>query len=167
MSTRLSDIPTEIFATVLYGQVNRLAFEDNIAQNASYSSGSKGNISTFIIHKHGDKTISDDHTLLEPLYGTMAYRGQVIQSESPRKTLRIKQISQLIYWKPVMQVEIAPENDNSDDRKDELVQLVQSWIDEGDTDEQRETLEHLIHALDEDRSSNRKLFPKELKGKSW
>ena len=48
-----------------------------------------------------------------------------------------------------------------------LVQLVQSWIDEGDADEQRETLEYLIQALDEDRLSDRKLFPKELKGKSW
>ena len=48
-----------------------------------------------------------------------------------------------------------------------LVQLVQSWIDEGETDEHRETLDYLIHALDEDRLSNRKLFPKELQGKSW
>lgn len=55
----------------------------------------------------------------------------------------------------------------SDDRAAGLVQLVQSWIDEGDTDEQRETLEYLNHALDEDRPSNRKLFPKKLKGKSW
>ncbi len=55
----------------------------------------------------------------------------------------------------------------SGDRAAGLVQLVQSWIDEGDTDEQRETLEYLIHALDEDRLSNRKLFPKKLKGKSW
>ncbi len=48
-----------------------------------------------------------------------------------------------------------------------LVQLVQSWIDEGDADEQRVTLEYLIRVLDKDRPSNRKLFPKELKGKSW
>ena len=52
-------------------------------------------------------------------------------------------------------------------RADRLVQLLQSWIDEGDEEEQRETLEYLIHALDEDRLSNRKLFPRELKGKSW
>ena len=55
----------------------------------------------------------------------------------------------------------------SDDRADGLAQLIQSWMAEGDADEQRETLEHLIHALDEDRLSDRKLFPKELKGKSW
>lgn len=39
----------------------------------------------------------------------------------------------------------------------ELVSLLQSWI-EGDADEQRETGEYLIHALDEDRLSDRKLF---------
>jgi hypothetical protein len=63
--------------------------------------------------------------------------------------------------------EIVSGSKTSDDRAASLVQLVQSWIDEGDTDEQRETLEYLIHALDEDRPSNRKLFPKKLKGKSW
>ena len=31
----------------------------------------------------------------------------------------------------------------------------------------RLTLEYLIQVLDEDRLSYRKLFPKELKGKSW
>ena len=55
----------------------------------------------------------------------------------------------------------------SDDRAIGLVQLVQSWVDEGDADEQKETLDYLIHALDEDRLSSRKLFPKELQGKSW
>ena len=63
--------------------------------------------------------------------------------------------------------ELAEPTTPSDDRTNRLVQLVQSWIDEGDADEQRETLEYLIQALDEDRLSDRKLFPKELKGKSW
>ena len=63
--------------------------------------------------------------------------------------------------------EIVSESKTSDDCAAGLVQLVQSWVDEGDADEQRETLEYLIHALDEDRLSSRKLFPKELQGKSW
>ena len=63
--------------------------------------------------------------------------------------------------------EIVSESKTSDDRATGLVQLVQSWVDEGDTDEQRKTLEYLIYALDEDRLSSRKLFPKELQGKSW
>jgi hypothetical protein len=47
------------------------------------------------------------------------------------------------------------------------VELIQSWIDEGDADEQREIGEYLILALDEDRIGQRKLFPQELKGISW
>ena len=50
---------------------------------------------------------------------------------------------------------------------DELATLIQSWMDGNDTAEQRETIEYLIHALDEDRLSDRKLFPGKLKGKSW
>ncbi len=38
------------------------------------------------------------------------------------------------------------------------IQLLRAWR-EGDADEQRETLEYLQCVLDEDRSSNRPLFP--------
>jgi hypothetical protein len=48
-----------------------------------------------------------------------------------------------------------------------LVALVQSWIDSPDADEQRETGDYLIRALDEDRLSDRKLFPDDLKGVTW
>lgn len=163
MSTRPSEILTEILATVLYSQANRLDFEYNIAPNAPYSSGSVGNISAYIIRKRSDTAIADEHTELEQMPGTMAYGVPVKRVVIPDKTLRIKRNPQQVYWKPI----IAPEIGMSDDRANELVQLVQSWVDEGDTDEQRETFEYLVHALDEDRPSNRKLFPKELKGKSW
>ena len=63
--------------------------------------------------------------------------------------------------------ELAEPTVPSDDRANRLVQLLQSWIDGGDADEQRKTLDYLISALDEDRQSYRKLFPKKLKGKSW
>lgn len=53
------------------------------------------------------------------------------------------------------------------EKQTKLVNLLQSWIDEDDTEEQRETGEYLIHALDADRLSNRKLFPIELKGVTW
>ena len=48
----------------------------------------------------------------------------------------------------------------------DLVTLLESWMQENPA-EQRETLAYLIQALDEDRPSNRKLFPKALKGKTW
>jgi hypothetical protein len=53
------------------------------------------------------------------------------------------------------------------DRRQELVTLLQKWIDEDDADEQRETGDYLVGALDEDRLSGRKLFPAELKGVTW
>ena len=53
------------------------------------------------------------------------------------------------------------------DRRTELITLLQAWIDEGDLEEQRETGEYLIRALDEDRLSDRQLFPPDLKGVTW
>ncbi|MCG3160854.1 MAG: hypothetical protein JMDDDDMK_01929 [Acidobacteria bacterium] len=53
------------------------------------------------------------------------------------------------------------------ERREKAIALVQSWIDEGDEKEQKETGEYLIRVLDEDRLSDRKLFPVELKGVSW
>ncbi|MEG3878436.1 hypothetical protein QT972_13730 [Microcoleus sp. herbarium7] len=47
------------------------------------------------------------------------------------------------------------------------VNLIQSWMDDEDIEEQQETGEYLIGALDEDRLSERKLFPVEMKGVTW
>lgn len=52
------------------------------------------------------------------------------------------------------------------DRRTELAALIQTWTDE-DEEEQRETGEHLIRALDENRLSDRPLFPPRLKGVTW
>ena len=54
-----------------------------------------------------------------------------------------------------------------EDRRTELVTLLQSWLDEGDPEEQRETGTYLIRALDEDRLADRQLFPPDLKGVTW
>jgi len=53
------------------------------------------------------------------------------------------------------------------DRRTELITLLQTWLDEGDPEEQRDTGEYLIRALDEDRLSDRPLFPPDLKGVTW
>jgi hypothetical protein len=53
------------------------------------------------------------------------------------------------------------------DRSAKLVALLQSWIDAPDADEQKETGDFLVRALDEDRPSERKLFPPELEGVTW
>ncbi|MEM7116416.1 MAG: type II toxin-antitoxin system prevent-host-death family antitoxin [Chloroflexota bacterium] len=45
--------------------------------------------------------------------------------------------------------------------------LLQSWIDEGDAVEQAATGEALQAGLDENRLSDRQLFPPDQEGKSW
>jgi hypothetical protein len=55
----------------------------------------------------------------------------------------------------------------SNDLQEELVKVLQSWIVDGDAQEQKQTGEYLIQALDEDRLSDRRLFPPELKGVTW
>jgi hypothetical protein len=59
--------------------------------------------------------------------------------------------------------ELAP----AGDRRDDAVRLLQLWMDHGDAAEQKETGDYLVRALDEDRLSDRKLFPPEMKGVSW
>lgn len=53
------------------------------------------------------------------------------------------------------------------DQRLELSALIQGWIAEDDPAEQRETGDYLVRALDEDRSSDRKHFPPELKDVTW
>jgi hypothetical protein len=55
----------------------------------------------------------------------------------------------------------------SPDVQGKLAALLRSWIVEGDPQEQKETGEYLVRTLDEDRLSERRLFPLELKGKTW
>ena len=55
----------------------------------------------------------------------------------------------------------------ADETPGKLTALLQLWIEENDTQEQRETGEYLVQTLDEDRLSERRLFPLELKGKTW
>jgi hypothetical protein len=53
------------------------------------------------------------------------------------------------------------------DPQGKLVELLQPWIDEGDAQEQKEAGEYLIRVLDEDRLSDRRLFPPELRDVTW
>ena len=52
-------------------------------------------------------------------------------------------------------------------KQTQAVNLLQSWMDDEDLEEQQETGQYLIQALDEDRLSERKLFPLEMKGVTW
>jgi hypothetical protein len=64
-------------------------------------------------------------------------------------------------------LQLLSESISVKEKSAKLVNLLQSWIDEDDTTEQKETGEYLVQALDEDRLSDRKLFPSELKGVTW
>lgn len=52
-------------------------------------------------------------------------------------------------------------------KQTEAADVLQSWIDDNDTEDQQETGHYLIQALDKDRLSDRKLFPLETKGSAW
>lgn len=47
------------------------------------------------------------------------------------------------------------------------IDLLQSWIDGEDAEDQKETGDYLVKTLDEDRSSLREFFPSELEGVTW
>lgn len=66
------------------------------------------------------------------------------------------------YTLRLLKTHLPPKN-----RRHRAVELLQSWIDEGDAEEQIETGDYLVRTLDEDRLSDRKLFPLELQGVTW
>lgn len=66
------------------------------------------------------------------------------------------------YALDVLQRELSEQS-----RPGNAASVLQSWIDQGDAGEQRATFEYLTRVLDEDRPSDRKLFPPELKGVTW
>jgi hypothetical protein len=53
------------------------------------------------------------------------------------------------------------------ERREKLVALVQSWIDEDEASAEEGYDEEFLRMIDDDRPSYRKLFPPELKGISW
>lgn len=53
------------------------------------------------------------------------------------------------------------------DRRAAIIGLLESWLNESEAAEQRETGDYLVRVLDEDRLSDRPLFPKDLKGVTW
>ena len=64
-------------------------------------------------------------------------------------------------------VQLLEQQLQPEQRAAELVALLQSWIDDPDEAEQHETGDYLIRVLDEDRLSDRRLFPPEMEGVTW
>jgi hypothetical protein len=65
-----------------------------------------------------------------------------------------------------MTLQVLTNSISTKQKQTQAVNLLQSWLDDED-EEQQETGQYLINALDEDRLSDRKLFPLELKGVTW
>ena len=64
-------------------------------------------------------------------------------------------------------LQLLLERISTQDKSSQLVDLLQSWMDDEDDEEQKETGAYLIQSIDADRLSDRPLFPSELKGVSW
>jgi hypothetical protein len=80
-----------------------------------------------------------------------------LQQEAQRRGLPADQVT----------LRLLDENLPPTDQSSAVGALLQSWIDEDDAGEQKETGDYLVRALDGDRSSDRKLFPPNLEGVTW
>ena len=83
--------------------------------------------------------------------------GQRLAAEARRQGMPTDE-----YALRLLEQHVPPKN-----RRAELVTLLQTWIDAEDDEEQKETGDYLVRTLDEDRLSDRQLFPPELKGVTW
>ena len=98
-------------------------------------------------------------------FSGLSHSLQETQSSSvtPSGSLWLQTLARLVYEPgTASQSEIEnkelPQNAAQSQRNRALIQLLKSWR-EGDEQEQRSTWEYLKQALDEDRLSERKLFP--------
>lgn len=67
----------------------------------------------------------------------------------------------------VLALQLLTDSISIKQKQTEAVDMLQSWIDDDDVEDQQETGQYLIQSLDEDRLSDRKLFPLEMKGITW
>jgi|SRR5450755_702643 hypothetical protein len=117
--------------------------------------------------------IVNSQAAYEPFIGTfgtvtpfsgLSHSLQETQSSSvtPSGSLWLQTLARLAYESP----HTASQSENKElsqsaaqsQKSRALIQLLRSWR-EGDEQEQRTTWEYLKHAIDEDRLSERKLFP--------
>lgn len=83
--------------------------------------------------------------------------GSRLEQEAQRRGLNLEAYA----------LELLERNAADLDRRAEAVAMLKEWADDPDEAGQKETAEFLIKALDEDRTSARKLFPPEMKGITW
>lgn len=66
-----------------------------------------------------------------------------------------------------MTLQLLTESLQLKQKQAEAVDMLQSWIEDENVEDQQETGQYLVQVLDEDRSSDRKLFPLKMKGITW
>lgn len=71
-------------------------------------------------------------------------------------------MSAVAYAEQILETHLRQQAQNQ-----EAIALIQSWMDEEDSEEQKETGTYLVEALDKSRLSERKLFPAEREGITW
>ena len=121
------------------------------------------------------RSINNSRAAHEPFIGAfgtgspftvLSHSLQEVQSSSvtPSGSLWLQTLARLAYESPraASQSEIEneglPQSATQSQKNRALIQFLKSWR-EGDEQEQRSTWEYLKQALDEDRLSERKLFP--------
>ena len=127
--------------SVIYDEAKRLSVEDFIASKSPYRSMPVDNILTSIPRKYGDKAIAFNYTNHS--------------TESPT----LDSLDGIVYWESVRwDLESAEgQNETQSETQSETLRTKLK---------PRETLEDLIHALNENRLSSRNVLSKELKVKS-
>ncbi|MEG4147406.1 hypothetical protein [Microcoleus sp. Pol12B5] len=109
-----------------------------------------------------------DRPLSQPIAEFLRVIQQTPREYWPNLLQMMRLFMETVTVKPVLSEEIpTPEKiditklslEERIQRNKGAIDLINSWIEEGDEQEQTETAEYLRKALDEDRLSNRPLFP--------
>lgn len=109
-----------------------------------------------------------DRPLSEPIAEFLRIIQQTPREYWPNLLQMMRLLLETVTVKPILS-ELAPTPEKIDMTKLSLeerikrnqgaIDLINSWVEEGDEQEQTETWEYLRKVLDEDRLSNRLLFP--------
>jgi len=112
-----------------------------------------------------EKNLINNHPESEPIADLLREIQQTPEEYWPNLLQMIQLFRETVTMKPGLSNDRVKTVDNQISRDERIqknqgaIELLRSWEEEGDEQEQTETWEYLRKALDEDRLSNRPLFP--------
>jgi hypothetical protein len=112
-----------------------------------------------------EQNVVEERRLSEPIAELLREIQQIPREYWPYLLQMMRLFRETVTMKPLssnMPIEtVTPEMPREEriQKNQAAIELLQSWEEEGDEQEQTETWEYLRKALDEDRLSNRPLFP--------